>query len=88
MGSIYNCTICNEEFLTKSERNNHFSGECQPFISLTNLEGVINRVERTDGKFTCPLCPSRYKYSNDIFAHWKKCKTRDGTESNSHDLIS
>jgi hypothetical protein len=88
MAQVYNCTVCNVEFATKSERNNHFSGECKPFVSLTDLEGSIRRVERTDGKFACPLCPARYKYSNDIFAHWKKCKTRDGTESNPHCLIS
>jgi hypothetical protein len=75
-------------FATKVERDSHFRGQCQPIISLTSLEGSIRRVERTDGKFTCPSCLTKYSRSDNLISHWKECKTRDGTESNSHYLTN
>jgi len=82
MAPTYKCTVCNKGFDSKSEREIHFRGECQPVFSLTNVEGFITRVERKDGKFQCPKCPKTFTHSNNLSSHWKKCKTIDGTESN------
>ena len=82
MAPSYKCTVCNEGFDSKSEREIHFRGECQPIISLTDVEGFIARVERKEGKFQCPGCPKKFTYSNNLSSHWKECKTMDGTESN------
>jgi hypothetical protein len=70
-------------FPTKVARNNHFRGGCQPFIRVMDLEGNIKQIDRTDGKFKCPLCPRVFTHSNNLISHWRTCKTRDGTESNS-----
>ena len=79
--------VCNDVFLTKVERNNHFCRTCQAFIRLMDLEGNIKQIGRTNGKFVCPLCPRVFSHSNNLISHWGTCKTRDGTESNSHYLI-
>ena len=82
MAPTYNCTVCNAIFENKIKRDNHACGECLTFVRLTDLEGHIKQVERTDGKFICPVCSKKFKYSNKLGAHWKKCRTNDGTESN------
>jgi len=88
MAPTYKCMECNEMFPTKGERDSHFRGQCQPVISLTSLEGSIKRVERMDGKFTCPSCHTKYSRSDRLKSHWKKCKTNNETESNPHYLIN
>jgi hypothetical protein len=74
--------MCSEGFPNKMERDNHYRGECLTFIRLTDLLGNINQVERVDGKFSCPLCLIKFKYSNKLVAHWKECQERGNTESN------
>jgi uncharacterized protein YlaI len=86
MAPSYNCTGCNRRFDSKSERENHFRGECQTVFSLTDVAGFITRVERKDGKFQCPRCPKAFSYSNNLSSHWKKCKTTEGPESNHYYL--
>ena len=56
MPSTYNCTGCNVVFDTKTERKNHFRNVCQALLSVTDTKGTIHRIERIDGKFTCPIC--------------------------------
>ena len=78
----YNCMVCNTTFESKINRDNHTRGECLRFVRLVDLEGHIKQVERMDGKFICPACSKKFKYSNKVMAHWKQCKTKDGMESN------
>jgi hypothetical protein len=82
MPATYNCTGCNEVFDIKTERNNHFRNVCQTSVSVTDATGMIHQIERIDGKFTCPRCPKAFTRSDKLNAHWKACKTKEGTESN------
>ena len=81
MDAIYSCTVCSDGFPNKMERDNHYRGECLTFVRLTDLLGNIKQVERVDGKFSCPLCLTKVKYSNKLVAHWKKCQERSNTQS-------
>ena len=49
----YPCSICNDIFASKSARDNHIRRICQSFITLTDLNGTIIRIERTNGIFQC-----------------------------------
>ena len=82
MSTTYNCTVCREEFVTKVARNNHYDNQCKHSHSLTDTEGKIFQMERTDGKFQCPRCQSKFTRPNNLTRHWKTCMSRDGTESN------
>ena len=83
MAPIYHCTVCNEEFDSKTERNDHFRNDCKRSVSLTDAEATIHRIERIDDKFTCPRCPKTFTRSDNLNRHRKVCITKDGTESNS-----
>jgi rubredoxin len=82
MPATYNCTGCNVVFDTKAERKNHFRNVCQALTSVTDANGTIHRIERIDGKFTCPQCPIMFTRSDNLNMHWKVCMKKDGTESN------
>jgi hypothetical protein len=81
MALIYNCTVCDEGFGTKSERNSDFSGECQLFIRLRDCNGDIKGVERMDEKLRCPRCRKKFKDSPNLITDWKIYKVREGMES-------
>ena len=82
ISKTYNCTVCKEEFGTKSERHNHFRSECKQSHSLTDGEGNILQVERVEGKFQCPVCQTEFTHSTNLIRHWKQCIKRDETKSN------
>ena len=81
MPTTYSCTTCNEEFDLKSERDNHFRQYCQSFVKLIEIDGNIKRIERVNGKFDCFNCGKQYNRSDNLMAHWKKCQTKEGTQS-------
>ena len=68
-------------FDTKQEHKNHFRNVCQVLVSVTDANGMIHRIERIDGKFTCVRCLKAFVRSDKLNAHWKVCMTKDGTES-------
>ena len=82
MPNTYPCTICNEGFITKSNRDNHFRRICQSFVNLIDINGNIKTIERIDGKFKCVTCGARYNRSDNLTNDWKKCQTKDGSKSN------
>ena len=81
MAPTYNCTLCNEVFENKIKRDNHIRGECLTFVRVTDMEGHIKQIERAEGKFGCFGCLKKFKYSNKLTAHWKRCMINDGTRS-------
>jgi len=81
MPSTYNCTGCNVVFDTKKERKNHFRNVCQALVSVMDSNGTIHQIERINGKFTCPHCPTTFKQADNLNTHWKVCMMKDGTES-------
>ena len=80
----YSCSICNEGFDTKSDRDNHMRQICQSFIKLTDLDGNIKRIERIDKKFKCPNCGTGFNRSNHLQTHWKKCQRSVTNKSNNN----
>jgi len=66
MSSRYNCTTCNEAFNGKTERNDHFRNDCVRWVSLIDAEAAIHRVERIDGKFSCPGCRKTFTRSDNL----------------------
>ena len=77
----YSCTTCNETFATKSERDRHIRRICQSFIMVTDSNGTITKIERIDGKFKCLGCGKYYNRSDNLTSHWKKCQTRQESQS-------
>ena len=82
--TTYPCSLCNERFDTKSDRDNHIRRICQTFIELIDLNGNIQRIQQIDGKFKCPHCGKHFNRSNNLQSHWKKCQSEDENQSKYH----
>ena len=80
------CSICNEVFATKSDRDNHIRRICQSFVTITDLNGASTRIQRINGKFECFKCGCQYNRSDSLISHWKKCQTMQTTQSTSPTL--
>ena len=78
----YPCSICNDIFASKSARDNHIRRICQSFIPLTDLNGTIIRIERTNGIFQCLKCGAEFNRGNHLQSHWKKCGLKVISKSN------
>ena len=78
----YLCSTCNAIFTTKPDRDTHFRRICQSFVTVTDLNGTVIRIERVDGKFKCFHCGREYNRSDTLTSHWKKCQTTQETQSN------
>ena len=74
MPSTYNCTSCQREFGSKSERDNHYRIECESSVKLTNTIGNILTIERVEGRFGCPKCQATFTRTNNLKSHWVHCK--------------
>jgi hypothetical protein len=80
MPSTYNCTSCQREFGSKSERDNHVRRECESSIQLTNTIGNIQIIERMDRRFACPKCQTTFTRTNNLKSHWIRCKNGNTTQ--------
>ena len=79
--TTYSCSICNEPFDTKSDRDNHIRRFCQSFIKLSDLDGNIQTIQRIDEKFECPNCDKQFNRGNHLQTHWKRCQRGNANES-------
>ena len=85
--STYLCSTCNEVFATKSDRNNHIRRICQSFVTITDLNGAITRIERINGKFECFKCGCHYNRSDSLISHWKKCQMKEQSQSKPYTFV-
>jgi len=79
----YSCSTCDAVFASKSERDSHIRRICQSFVTVTDLNGTITRIERINRKLTCFNCGKYYIRSDNLISHWKRCQIMQETQGSS-----
>lgn len=72
---LFNCSICNEEFISKSKLDNHRRALHQESVVVQFASGtkVIKRNENQS--FQCPQCFISFQWSTSIKRHAKSCQS-------------
>ncbi len=71
---VYTCSICNEEFSSKSKLDNHRRAVHQESVQIKLDSGPIVIKRNETGQFQCPQCGLMSKWAHSIRRHVISCQ--------------